>query len=541
MPNAYQLTGGDGGSHTFTDIVLKTAGLKTVTVKDEDINISSTASINVIPASFSNETSSFTSTKSKLIVNKDKASLKATALDGYGNSLSDKEISISFNSSYGDLKVKIGKTGASGIGEFEFTPKKEGKVVFSAYNETDETAIGTPVTIEVLSDTIINNIAADISAGISSATNTITQGKEAAMSAAKAVSLLVEALQESESAAIVAKVAKNIVAATASLGLIPIIANIVGSAPAAIHVVNYGISLSLEALGVKKRRRSWGRVYDSTTGKGVDMALVRLFDQQSMKLVSTVVTDIKGRYSFQPEPGIYAVSVSKDSYIFPTAIFAQYKVGIINKDPSLTNKHYVGQPVSIESANNLINIDIPIDPRNKKPTTWIKVKVLLNDLFDSLTVGLSRLFFPVLVFGLVLSAFTAIVIPETKNLIISGIYTAISLIYVVSRAIKSSHYGIVYDSETKEPVSNAVVSIFDNEYGSLKETRISDKYGRFSILAQPGTYKLKAEKEGYFFPAKKTKKKSLLKDRKFKNPYTGGSFSLKSAGFIKYSVPMDKK
>ena len=252
LPNAYQLTGGDGGSHTFTDIVLKTAGLKTVTVKDEDINISSTASINVIPASFSNETSSFTSTKSKLIVNKDKASLKATALDGYGNSLSDKEISISFNSSYGDLKVKIGKTGASGIGEFEFTPKKEGKVVFSAYNETDETAIGTPVTIEVLSDTIINNIAADISAGISSATNTITQGKEAAMSAAKAVSLLVEALQESGISRNSSEGGKEHSSGTASLGLIPIIANIVGSAPAAIHVVNYGISLSLEALGVKK-------------------------------------------------------------------------------------------------------------------------------------------------------------------------------------------------------------------------------------------------------------------------------------------------
>ena len=63
-------------------------------------------------------------------------------------------------------------------------------------------------------------------------------------------------------------------------------------------------------------------------------------------------------------------------------------------------------------------------------------------------------------------------------------------------------WGIVYDSETKEPVESAIVRIFDKEYNKLLETKVTDGQGRFEFLVKPGEYFITATKEGYLFPSK---------------------------------------
>jgi len=70
----------------------------------------------------------------------------------------------------------------------------------------------------------------------------------------------------------------------------------------------------------RKKRKPWGVVYDSITKKPLDLAIVRLYDKKSNRLISTQVTDSKGRYNFIVDPGKYYLHVSKPDYKFPSKI-----------------------------------------------------------------------------------------------------------------------------------------------------------------------------------------------------------------------------
>ena len=54
LPANYTFTAGDAGSHTFSDVVLETAGSQTITATDSATStITGTATVNVVPAAAS--------------------------------------------------------------------------------------------------------------------------------------------------------------------------------------------------------------------------------------------------------------------------------------------------------------------------------------------------------------------------------------------------------------------------------------------------------------------------------------------------------
>lgn len=344
---------------------------------------------------------------------------------------------------------------------------------------------------------------------------------------------ITDALRNSEVAKKIAEVFAPILATIATLSLLPLIANVIGGTPAALHVINYGISLALEAAGIRKRRKNWGKVYDSTSGKGIDLALVRLFDQTTMKLVGTIVTDVYGKYSFQPHAGTYVISVTKEGYIYPTQIFAQYGIAKINKNASRINNQYLGQPINLTDQDEFLNIDIPIDPVNEKAAFLLKVRIIALDVIDLIAYGLSSIFLPILAIGTLMAAFVAIVQPGPRNAILSVVYLVITLIYSLNKMIRSHKYCVIFDRKTKEPITGVVVSVFDKEHNTLKETRVTDKYGRFSIYAQPGKYYLKADKHGWNFDYKNIKERDSLKNNQ-REIYAGQTINLNKSGYIKY-------
>lgn len=526
LSSPHALTTNDNGSHTFEGVVLKSKGEQRIKVEIDGTSIYKELLYNIIPDIFFAANSFFSSSKAKLIITKDKAILTTKVMDQYGNGLGGKDIAIKFDSEFGDINAPLIKSDNNGISTFEFTPKKEGSVALSAYNETDKSEFGTAITLEILPDTIINNLTANT------------------LSFLDNLSSLANTLQQSEVAKKIANISTNIVTAAAGLSFIPIIANIIGSAPTAFHFITYSFSLGLETLGIRKRRRSWGRVYNSATGKGVEMALVRLFDKKSMKLVTTAVTDPKGRFAFEPPAGTYYISVSKDGFIFPTNILAKYGLVSSSKETADINSRYVGQSIEVTNDSQ-INLEIPVDSISAKVSAITLIKIYTQDLFNYLQSELPYAVIPALAVGLILSSFAAVVAPGVKNLTLSVFYSLITLGFIAARTIKSSHNGIVYDSKTKKTISGAVVSIFDTNYGNVKETRITDKFGRFSILAPKGTYYLKVTKEKYQFPSENMKKRktplSKRNDHKYKNLYLGDDFTIKKDGFITYSIPLDQK
>jgi hypothetical protein len=70
---------------------------------------------------------------------------------------------------------------------------------------------------------------------------------------------------------------------------------------------------------------------------------------------------------------------------------------------------------------------------------------------------------------------------------------------------KRRRWGIVYDSESRQPIPNAFVRIFRHIDNKILETQRSDKEGRFGFLVSPGKYFITAEKKDYTYPSKETK------------------------------------
>ena len=103
-----------------------------------------------------------------------------------------------------------------------------------------------------------------------------------------------------------------------------------------------------------KRRRLWGVVYDARTKQPVEMAVIRLFDQQHHKLLETRVTPASGRYSFLAEPGEFYLEVTKEGYHFPSRIVTSH---IDNEYINL----YRGEVIKLGAGQSLVAPDIPVD------------------------------------------------------------------------------------------------------------------------------------------------------------------------------------
>ncbi len=522
LPPDYQMTSGeakDNGSHEFSGFSLKTAGTQTITVTDDNTKAKSSLSFTVLHGTPNSAHSSITTDKNKLIINKEQANLTVLISDEFGNPIANQNIKVNYDNSLGDVKDS-GNTKTDDKGEVKFTykGKKVGKDTLSAYNQTGLYTIGT-INIEVLSDTVINQLTS-----------------------------AVDTVQHNPTVKKVAQIVSPIVNTVAAMGLLPLIANMVGSAPATLHALNYGITLALEALGIRRKRKYWGRVFDTTSGKGVDMALVRLFDATNMELVTTAVTDFSGKYYFHPKNGRYVISVSKDGYLFPTELFAKY--GFFKKDENgdkksdIFKRHYIGQPIEIDQANPNLNVDIPIDPVKAKAPFFLKVKLYTADIINVLTFSLSKVFMPLMLLGLLLSAFVQLILPSKKNLIFLAIYMAVTAVYIISREISASKFGFVCDEKGKA-IPGASVSIFDKKYNSLKESVITDTLGRFSIAVPKGEYYIRVQKNGWeFTDYKKKDKKHNNKLARFfgkKLIYNGEVLNFKKPQFINFTMKGEEK
>lgn len=69
---------------------------------------------------------------------------------------------------------------------------------------------------------------------------------------------------------------------------------------------------------IHRRSLPWGKVFDSQSKKPIELALVRLHDAKTDKILESKVTDNEGRFGFILTEGEYYISVSKEDYIFPT-------------------------------------------------------------------------------------------------------------------------------------------------------------------------------------------------------------------------------
>lgn len=229
----------------------------------------------------------------------------------------------------------------------------------------------------------------------------------------------------------------------------------------------------------RKRRRSYGVIYNGLSKVPVDLAIVRLRHLPTNAVVRSVVTDPHGRYQFLVPPGSYRVDVSKPGFAFPSDTLRGAK----------EDGHYVdlyfGEPIS---SGESLTKTIPLDPIGGDiPDSTI----LRGDLVRRARNGIAFS-------GVALTAGTAIAVPSAAVLLLLAAHIGIYLLFRrLSEPVRVSGWGTVYDERSGEAVPHAILRLFALPYHKLIASAVSDARGRYHFLVGQAEVYLTASRPGY--------------------------------------------
>ena len=261
--------------------------------------------------------------------------------------------------------------------------------------------------------------------------------------------------------------------------------------------IYHAFSWILGVLGIRRKRRAWGVVYNSISKNPVALAVVRLFEikQRGAEpvLIETQVTDKEGKFGFLPRVGNFYIDIVKNEYVFPTNILKGTKI-----DGEYENVYHK-EKIFTRSLKDQLNLDIPVDPMNKRTTTIARVNTV-KGFVVRLRKAAGYIGLPVLLVGTLFAAAVTAVEPSAINMILLGFYSVCLYMNYSLRPQTVRPWGIVYNIETKKPVELAVINVIDIKYNRLLKSRLTDYDGRFSFFPPSGEYKLTVNKEGYSFP-----------------------------------------
>lgn len=270
----------------------------------------------------------------------------------------------------------------------------------------------------------------------------------------------------------------------------------------------FGVFLTV--LGIKKRIRHWGVVYDSVTKQPLDPAYVVLKDPQG-KIISSAITDLDGRYGFLAFSGDCQISVSKTNYIFPSQKLAG------RKNDELYNDLYFGENIGMEQSGETIIKNIPMDPLRFDWNEFAKRDKKLMNFYSRMDVVLRQIFDLFFIVGFVVAIVAYFAAPYPYNLIILVTYLALLLLRTIG--IKPKAYGRIFDGSNGNPLSFALLRVMMPDLNVEIAHKVADKYGRYYCLVPKGKYYVKIEKKNddgsysliYSSPVIDVSKKGIIK------------------------------
>jgi streptogramin lyase len=245
--------------------------------------------------------------------------------------------------------------------------------------------------------------------------------------------------------------------------------------------------LLLGALGIRRKNRPWGTVYDSVTKRPLDPVYVSLINTETNKEVAGAITDIDGRYGFLVLPGKYRIEARKTNYIQPS-------VKMKGKSfDEVYNDLYFGEDILITEEGQIITKNIPMDSLSFDWNEFAKTKMNVNRFMRSKDIAWAKISKFLFVIGALISFIAVIFAPAPYNLIIAGFYLlAYILNFIVFKTKKS---GTLTEKNTNTPLSFAIVSIFREGETSPLVKKIADKFGTYFVLVPNGKYFIKIDKK----------------------------------------------
>src|SRR3989344_5919293 len=233
----------------------------------------------------------------------------------------------------------------------------------------------------------------------------------------------------------------------------------------------------------RRRKKGWGVVYNSITKQPVDLAVVRLSDQVTGRLLKSRVTDKEGRYNFLVEEGNYILEAVKSNMDFPSKILKDQR-----EDSQFVNLYH-GETITItQDQKGIITANIPLDPLGAARPDEI---ILRQNFWYKIKKNIS-------VIGPVFSILAFIIYPSVLMISFVVVHLLLySLFQRLARREKIPKWGIILDAKTGQPVARSVAKIYSPQYDKMLEAQVTDRHGRYGFLAGNNIYYLTAVKEGY--------------------------------------------
>ncbi len=274
--------------------------------------------------------------------------------------------------------------------------------------------------------------------------------------------------------------------------------------------------LLLTGLGIKKRAKNWGTVYDSVTKQPLDPAQVLLKDSDG-NVVATAITDIDGRYGFLVPPGTYKIVTKKTNYAFPSEKLAG------KSQDEVYNNLYFGEPIAIRNFGEVIAKNIPMDPVKFDWNEFAKKNKTFMKFYSKWDVAIKRFVDFSYGIGFVVAVIAFISVPEPYNSIILGLYLILLLLRIFG--LKPKSFGYIIDTTTSEPLSFAIVRVVIPNTSVEVAHKIADAYGRYYCLVPKGQYQVKIERKN--------------KDGSYLAIYTSSIINVSKKGIIKEKFKID--
>jgi len=271
-----------------------------------------------------------------------------------------------------------------------------------------------------------------------------------------------------------------VVTTTTAILLAPVLANALISLSSLLPQLLYWLIQILQFLGLRKKAKPWGVVFNAETGQPLSLAIVRIYETKYNRLLERAVTDNQGRYGFLVKPGEFYITCSKAGFVFPSK----------EKKSTFYEKIYTGGNFKITDKNQSIAFNIPLDPQagsQQLINFWIWI-IRINKLLQKLRI-------PFLILGIVF-ALIMMIISFNMLYILSLIFYALIGTLEILRSKKARPYGVVTDVYS-HPIDLAIVRIYKKNNNQLIETDVSDRQGRFRFLVATGIYYITATKPGH--------------------------------------------
>ncbi len=238
-------------------------------------------------------------------------------------------------------------------------------------------------------------------------------------------------------------------------------------------------ALLLSFLGLRRRNRPWGTVYDSITKQPLDPAYVELLNNLGVE-VSTSITDLDGRYGFFTSFGTYKILAHKTNYIFPSKRLA----GQVSDE--LYDNLYFGEEIKITTEGEMIAKNIPLDPEKFDWNETAKKNMNVMRFYSKWEIWIKRITNVFFYIGIVISAVAVWAAPYPYNIIVFALYIIMALLRFFG--IKPKYFGWVLDKETGFPLAFALIKVYSVDLERELTKKACDSTGRYYALVPPGNY-----------------------------------------------------